>query len=346
MGNQLQLNLVQEINRLHSELCGMARTSLEKAIRIGELLTEQKAQLKHGEWLPWVRENIEFSQQTASNYVRLFQNREKLPSVGNLELTEAYRLLSQPADLETESESGALEAAPITIQPAVKCDIRQCANGHSYDAEKWDSKASGYECPYCWRDETAMPTERQQAEPAITITQEGNGFTIEKPHVTHNSGENEWYTPSEYLEAARAVMGSLDLDPASCDEANKRVMAERIFTKETNGLNQDWRGNVWMNPPYAQPLIGEFSEKVAFEFEQGKIMQACVLVNNATDTVWFHRMMQTASAVCFPKGRIRFIDKFGSPSGAPLQGQAVLYFGKNTKQFKAVFVNFGFVLSR
>jgi hypothetical protein len=79
------------------KLAGMARSSLEKAIRIGELLTEQKARLKHGEWLPWIERNLEFDQKTAWRYTHLFTNRGKLGTMPNLGITEAYRLLSQPA---------------------------------------------------------------------------------------------------------------------------------------------------------------------------------------------------------------------------------------------------------
>jgi Protein of unknown function (DUF3102) len=56
-----------EINRLHGEICEAARTSIGKAIRIGELLTQTRLTLKHGEWLPWLKENVGFSRQTAED---------------------------------------------------------------------------------------------------------------------------------------------------------------------------------------------------------------------------------------------------------------------------------------
>jgi Protein of unknown function (DUF3102) len=90
--------VVIEINRLHAEICQAARTTIDKAIRIGELLAEQKEALKHGEWLPWLKANVEFSRQTADNYRRVYEKREdiKLLSVGNL--TDAYRLLASGTD--------------------------------------------------------------------------------------------------------------------------------------------------------------------------------------------------------------------------------------------------------
>ena len=72
--------------------------------------------------------------------------------------------------------------------------------------------------------------------------------------------------------------------------------------------------------------------------------QACVLVNNATETVWFQNMLKTATTVCFVMGRIKFLDADGKASGAPLQGQAVLYFGKQTQRFNEEFSNFGVIL--
>lgn len=162
----------------------------------------------------------------------------------------------------------------------------------------------------------------------------------QKPHVAFNTGNNEWYTPKEYIELARLVMGSIDCDPASCDVAQETVQAGVYYTEETNGLDKDWDGNVWMNPPYATGLIEKFCEKVAEEYMSGNTEQAVVLVNNATETSWFKSLVSCASAVCFPHGRIRFMTASGK-AGAPLQGQAFVYFGDNVEKFISEFQSIG-----
>ena len=160
-------------------------------------------------------------------------------------------------------------------------------------------------------------------------------------HVSANSGNNEWYTPEEYIEAARRVMGKIDVDPASNDIAQEKVKAGVYYTEETNGLDKEWNGNVWMNPPYASPLIGQFCERLKEQAQKGNIKSACVLVNNATETRWFADLVSVASAVVFTKGRIRFLDPEGNPGGAPLQGQAVVYIGKDPKVFIHEFASLG-----
>lgn len=165
-----------------------------------------------------------------------------------------------------------------------------------------------------------------------------------KPHVSNNSGENEWYTPPDIIAAAREVMGGIDLDPASCELANSCVQATKYFTAQTNGLTQKWEGRVWLNPPYAQPLMSQFSAAVVEK--RGQYEAACVLVNNATDTDWLQIMLGECDAACFLRGRVKFIDKDGDPSGAPLQGQVVLYFGDDSSKFADVFCGFGWVCAR
>ncbi len=159
---------------------------------------------------------------------------------------------------------------------------------------------------------------------------------VKKPHVVNNSKDDEWYTPAKYIETAREVLGRIDLDPASNDFANKTVKADRYFTEESNGLEQEWSGNIWMNPPYSTALLSQFADKLI----SSNFSQAIVLVNNATETAWFEKMISKASAIVFHKGRIKFVKRDGE-HGAPLQGQAFIYYGDNVERFLEVFSKYG-----
>ena len=162
-----------------------------------------------------------------------------------------------------------------------------------------------------------------------------------KVHISDDS--YEWYTPIRYIEAARKVLGNIDLDPASCGVANRVVKAVKYYTEEENGLTQAWQGNVFLNPPYNMPLVEQFTTKAIGEYEGGRVDAAIVLVNNATDTGWFHALL--AYPMCFPRGRVSYWTEGGSNLGAR-QGQAFFYLGDDVNKFGQVFSNFGAVLKR
>lgn len=162
-------------------------------------------------------------------------------------------------------------------------------------------------------------------------------------HRAQGTGENEWYTPPQYIEAARTVLVTIDLDPASSDMAQKTVKASKYFTINDDGLMEQWNGRVWLNPPYAQPAIHNFMQKAVDEFNAGRMTEAIILTHNYTDTTWFHIAARCASAICFTRGRIGFLSPEGTKA-APTQGQAFFYFGDGVAAFRDVFQDFGIVL--
>ena len=215
-----------------------------------------------------------------------------------------------------EHASAVIENAPEAVTKAVR--------------ENELSINAGYEVTKLTEEAQSEIAERiEDGEPASDVVTEVR--SREKvPFVLHNSGNNEWYTPAEYIGLAREVMGSIDLDPASSEKANDVVQAKKYYTAKDDGLSQEWRGKVWLNPPYSSELITKFTDKLLSE--RGEIEQAIVLVNNATETEWFSKLAGMCDAVCFPKGRVRFYSPDGKV-GAPLQGQAVLYFGCDAEKF-------------
>lgn len=156
-------------------------------------------------------------------------------------------------------------------------------------------------------------------------------------------GEYEWYTPREFIEAAAAVMGGIDLDPASCDEAQETVQAGTYYTEEDNGLEKEWSGRVFLNPPFAHPTVKFFADKLLASFEASTVPQAVFLSNACTDTGWWQALARNG-VTCFPEGRIKFKGPHDQGQ-SPTLGQTLIYLGDQKDLFRQVFGSFGVVLS-
>lgn len=159
----------------------------------------------------------------------------------------------------------------------------------------------------------------------------------------HSSRTYEWYTPSEYVDAARQVLGgTIDLDPASCDLANQFVRAERYYTKEDSGLVKDWNGRVWLNPPYMRGGQETWSKKFLEEYRKGNMTEGILLVNAVPDCKWFQKLW--AHPICFASRRIKFIDAEGNRKGSPTHGSVFCYTGDRPEVFVEHFAKFGHIV--
>lgn len=151
-----------------------------------------------------------------------------------------------------------------------------------------------------------------------------NGFA-------HESAKNktvEWYTP-RYIFDALGIQ--FDLDPCSPGkDVVPWVPATDCYTVEQDGLMLPWYGNVWLNPPYGKntPV---WLERLSLHGT------GIALLFSRTDATWFHKHVSIADAICFVKGRIRFIDEENAglyadelyePQNTPGAGSMLIAYGK------------------
>lgn len=151
----------------------------------------------------------------------------------------------------------------------------------------------------------------------------------------------EWYTPSGYVDLARAVLGNIDLDPASNDRAQGWIKAARYYTVEDDGLAQPWKGRVWCNPPYGRN-VKLWLEKAIASYESGDV-DAAVLLLNRTGAAWYLKLKKQVSAICEVEKRIAFLNAAGKRQSSPRYYNDFLYLGKDVEAFSQVFESIGIV---
>lgn len=176
---------------------------------------------------------------------------------------------------------------------------------------------------------------------ALTITElleHYEGLEGEKNHQARAGStgdcDDEWYTPPAIVEACRQAMGSIDLDPSSCDHANKVVQANKYHTLEDDGLKQDWHGNVFLNPPYSKTGgKREFITKAVDEYRAGNITACCLILSYDFSASWFEPLRQVYAAIALMRGRVQFYKEEPGDRRNPSLGTAVVFLGENVLGF-------------
>jgi hypothetical protein len=134
------------------------------------------------------------------------------------------------------------------------------------------------------------------------------------PETTSTS----WYTPKLLFDRLGL---SFDLDVCAPPGGVPWIPAKQSFSLEDDGLSQMWDGRVWCNPPYG-PRISQWMDRMA---EHG---DGLALVFARSDAAWFHRALKQADAVCFIRGRVRFIrgaDMTQPPGNSPAPSVVFAY---------------------
>jgi phage N-6-adenine-methyltransferase len=156
--------------------------------------------------------------------------------------------------------------------------------------------------------------------------------------VKGSTARDDWQTPEHVLMRVRSI-GPIGLDPCTTidNPVGARTYCDGDGLKLHWGHEADGRGLVYCNPPYSQ--IGAWTDKIVTEAVGGA--EIVSLVAARPDSKWFYRLVwDSAQAVCFWKGRLRFV---GAPSSAPFPS-AVVYHGRRQWAFEAAFHDAGRVV--
>lgn len=158
-------------------------------------------------------------------------------------------------------------------------------------------------------------------------------------HINQDSGNTEWYTPIDIIEAARQTMGFITLDPFSSAKANENVKASIYFTKDEDGFIKSWKGSVWCNHPFSRENNKRIANKVISEYESGNIRECCMITFAATSESWFKPLLKYPQ--CFLWGRTNYYDENGNKVKGVTKGSVVTYIGENVECFYENFKHLG-----
>jgi site-specific DNA-methyltransferase (adenine-specific) len=167
--------------------------------------------------------------------------------------------------------------------------------------------------------------------------------TLASARVKNSTARDDWQTPPKVLERVRMV-GPIVLDP--CTSEDNPVGASFALTERQDGLAVDWAdvldddiysGLVFANFPYSRAKL--WAAKIVEESTCG--LEIVTLCAARPDSRWFFNLVwDSAQAVCFYRGRLRFV---GAPSSAPFPS-ALVYHGPCPWAFEAAFADAGKVI--
>lgn len=148
------------------------------------------------------------------------------------------------------------------------------------------------------------------------------------------------HTPDYIINAVRRTLRTIDCDPASNEIAQRSIKARQFYTQENSGLDHEWVGNVFLNPPYSAGKHLPFAKKLVSEIIKGNVSQAIVITSSDSSPAWFREYAKISVAICLTP-RIEFHNPYAE-SSTNNAANFIFYYGHSVELFKKNF-NFGSV---
>jgi phage N-6-adenine-methyltransferase len=147
-------------------------------------------------------------------------------------------------------------------------------------------------------------------------------------NVTKKNKTDSWVTPKWIIDK----IGLSDLDPSGYRHPEKGILVEtarKYYFIEDDGLNKEWVGTVFLNPPYSQNKL--WMAKMAAH------NNGIVLIFARTETIFFQDYVKNATGINFLKRRVKFIDEHGNiRSNGNAPSCLIAYSEENYKRIKNI----------
>lgn len=171
-------------------------------------------------------------------------------------------------------------------------------------------------------------------------------------NIQHSSRTDLWGTPIDIIEAARDVLGGIDLDPASDERFNARVGASKILTASDDALVTPWPNgcSVFLNPPGGKrgrdSMTVLFWQRLLEYRQQGSMKHAIFLAFSleALQTTQQCELSIGHFTMCIPRRRLRFVSPDGATGEAPSHSNVIAYLPGTVQvhsRFVSLFSQFG-----
>ncbi len=315
-------------------LTGVIKRGEQAFIKTGEALAEVRDDGlyvgAYEDWDTYCREEFRYSGRHGDRTIRASRAATKLRPIGLDIRNESQarvmaRLMDDPAtakriwDRVSEETGGKHTAAKISREIERELGLK---SPDSY----FDS--------YLEEDDLEEDASGASGE----VGAQERGQATHDMNVHYSSESPEWYTPEHIVERAVRALGSIDLDP--CAEEGKGVPAAEHFTEVEDGLSREWRGRVFLNPPYGKE-IQPWIEKLVAEYRAaGRTTAAIALLPARTDTQWYALLRDYPR--CYIRGRVKFK---GAKNSAPFPS-VVVYLGGEVGAFAQSFKDLGEVYTK
>lgn len=232
-------------------------------IEIGRRLTEAKEMVNHGEWLPFLEQQTDFSQPTASRFMRLYKEygadqnslfgaESKYATLNNLSISNALRLLAIP---EEERES--------------------------FAAENDLENKSAREVEALIREKTALEQQLKEAK-------EGQALALAEAMAERDSSQAELHTTAEQLKTARERIRQLEERPTEVaverdEEAIQTAAASARLEAKLEAEKAADAAIAALNREHAEQLQKEMDKAKEAMAERDKLKEQMAAVPSAEE---------------------------------------------------------------